>query len=375
MRFLIVDYMYDAFVRSVYDSTPGLADDTYETQKRRVDAGLFGETQFEVAALRAQGHEAEDHIANVKPMLRAWYRENGLRFADPQWGLRLRRGLVPWPKRTYTRWMGEALLARVRRFKPDVVHIAAMDLLEPKVVAAVRAQVPLVVGQVATELPSAWTYRDYDLVVSSIPDLVDRFRREGANAEWLPLAFEPAVRAAIPEVQRDVSVSFVGSFSTRYADRVQLIEAVARAAPLQTWTGDGAAVPVDSPIRPTLQGPAWGRAMYEVLARSRITVNTHGRIAGDDANNLRLFEATGMGTLLVTDARRNMSQLFKTGSEVVTYSDARECTGVVRHFLDHPAEATAIAAAGQRRTMRDHTWANRMARLTELVTPRVRRRH
>jgi len=105
-----------------------------------------------------------------------------------------------------------------------------------------------------------------------------------------------------------------------------------------------------------------------------ITINTHGRIAGDDANNLRLFEATGMGTLLVTDARRNMGQLFKTGSEVVTYGDARDCAGVVRHFLDHPAEATAIAAAGQRRTMRDHTWANRMARLTELVMPRLRRR-
>jgi hypothetical protein len=374
MRFLIVDYMYDAFVKSVYDSNPGLADDSYEAQKRCVDAGLFGETQFEVAALRAQGHEAEDHIANIKPMARAWHREKGLKFADPTRGLRLRRGLVPWPTRTYTRWMGEALLARVRHLKPDVVHIAAMDLLEPRVIAAVRAQVPLVVGQVATELPSAWTYQDYDLIVSSIPDLVDRFRREGANAEWLPLAFEPSVRTAIPQVERDVPVSFVGSFSTRYADRVQLVEAVAMAAPLKTWTGDDAAIPVGSPIRPTIQGPAWGRAMFEVLARSRMTVNTHGRIAGDDANNLRLYEGTGMGTLLVTDARRNMGQLFDVGSEVVTYSDAADCAQIVRHFLDHPDEAASIAAAGQRRTMRDHTWANRMARLTELIRLRLRRR-
>jgi hypothetical protein len=374
MRFLIVDYMYDAFVNSVYASTPGLVDDSYEAQKRRIDAGLFGETQFEVAALRAQGHEADDHIANIKPMLRAWHRENGLKFADPTRGVRLRRGFVPWPTRTYTRWMGEALLARVRHLKPDVVHIAAMDLLEPRVVAAVRAQVPLVVGQVATELPSTWTYRDYDLVVSSIPDMVDRFRREGADAEWLPLAFEPAVRTAIPQVERDVPVSFVGSFSTRYADRLQLVEAVAMAAPLKSWTGDDAAIPMGSPIRPTIQGPAWGRTMYEVLARSRMTVNTHGRIAGDDANNLRLYEATGMGTLLVTDARRNMGQLFDVGSEVVTYRDAADCAQIVRHFLDHPDEAASIAAAGQRRTMRDHTWANRMARLTELVAPRIRRR-
>jgi hypothetical protein len=175
-------------------------------------------------------------------------------------------------------------------------------------------------------------------------------------------------------VERDVPVSFVGSFSTRYADRVQLVEAVAMAAPLKTWTGDDAAIPVGSPIRPTIQGPAWGRAMFEVLARSRMTVNTHGRIAGDDANNLRLYEGTGMGTLLVTDARRNMGQLFDVGSEVVTYSDAADCAQIVRHFLDHPDEAASIAAAGQRRTMRDHTWANRMARLTELIRLRLRRR-
>jgi spore maturation protein CgeB len=112
--------------------------------------------------------------------------------------------------------------------------------------------------------------------------------------------------------------------------------------------------------------------MYEILARSRMTLNTHGRIAGHDANNLRLFEATGMGSLLVTDAKRNMSDLFEVGSEVVTYRDAEECAKVVRYYLDHPDEAASISAAGQRRTMRDHTWANRMARLVELVTPRLK---
>jgi spore maturation protein CgeB len=246
-----------------------------------------------------------------------------------------------------------------------------MDLLEPWVIAAVRAETRLVVGQVATELPAGKSYRDYGLVVSSIPRLVDRFRREGADAEWLPLAFEPSIRNAIPPVKRDISVSFVGSFTTRYADRLEIVEAVARAAPLKTWTGDAAAIAMDSPVRPTIERPAWGRAMYEVLARSLMTANTHGRIAGEDANNLRLYEATGMGALLVTDARRNMGQLFEVGSEVLTYRDAEDCARVVRYYLDHPAEAASIAAAGQRRTLRDHTWANRMARLVELVTPRL----
>jgi spore maturation protein CgeB len=374
MRFLIVDHMYGEFVSWVYSSTPGLADRTYADQKRRIAGELFGETQFEVAALRAQGHEADDHIANIRPLQEAWSRENGLAFPRPRMGLRWRRGLVPWPTRTDDRWIGEGLLARVRHLRPDVVHVQAMDLLEPWVISALGSETRLVVGQVATELPTNNSYAGYGLVVSSIPGVVDRFRRQGADAEWLPLAFGPSVLGEIAPVERDIPVSFVGSFTTRYADRLEIVEAVARSAPLRTWTGDVAAIPADSPIRSTVEGPAWGRKMYEVLARSMMTVNTHGRIAGEDANNLRLYEATGMGALLVTDARRNMSRLFDVGSEVVTYDNAGDCARVVRYYLDHPAEAAAIAAAGQRRTLRDHTWANRMTQLVELVTPRLRSR-
>lgn len=267
--------------------------------------------------------------------------------------------------------MGQALLAQVRALRPDVVQIQSMDVLDLDLVAAVRRETKFVVGQVATELPADRTYDSYDLVVSSIPDLVDRFRREGGDAEWLPLAFEPTLLDLVPQLERDVEVSFVGSFSSRYADRTEIVEAVANAAPLRTWTGDASTLPEDSAIRPTIQGEAWGRAMFEVLARSRLTVNTHGRIAGDAANNLRLFEGTGMGSLLVTDARSNLGDLFDIGREVVTYSDPQECAEVVRYFLGHPAEADSIAAAGQRRTLRDHTWLDRMARLMDMVRRRI----
>jgi spore maturation protein CgeB len=374
VRFLIVDHMYGAFVDWVYGSTADLAKGSYAAQRRGIDGELFGETQFEVAALDALGHEASDDLVNIKPLQRAWLREAGLAFPPSTWGIRWRRGFVPWPTRVNGNWIGEALVARVRRQRPDVVHIQSMDLLEPWVIAALRKETRLVVGQVATELPVHKSYRDYDLIVSSIPGVVDRFRREGADAEWLPLAFEPSIRDAIAEVDRDIPVTFVGSFTSRYADRLELVEAVSQVAPLRTWTADADVIPAASPVRQTIQGSAWGRSMYEILARSQITLNTHGRIAGDDANNLRLFEATGMGALLITDARKNMGELFDVGSEVITYRDADDCAELVRYFIDHPGEAASIAAMGQRRTLRDHTWANRMARLIDLVVPRMRPR-
>jgi hypothetical protein len=42
--------------------------------------------------------------------------------------------------------------------------------------------------------------------------------------------------------------------------------------------------------------------MYRVLARSGIVVNRLGPVAEGAANNMRLFEATGAGALLLTEA-------------------------------------------------------------------------
>jgi spore maturation protein CgeB len=111
--------------------------------------------------------------------------------------------------------------------------------------------------------------------------------------------------------------------------------------------------------------------MYAVLGRSRLSLNTHGIISGQDANNLRLFEATGMGALLVTDHRRNLGELFDVGTEVVTYESAREAASVVGYYLDRPAEAARIAAAGRARTLRDHTWTQRMERVAALAKDRI----
>jgi len=51
--------------------------------------------------------------------------------------------------------------------------------------------------------------------------------------------------------------------------------------------------------------------MYNVLKNSKITLNNHIGIAGCFAGNMRLFEATGVGTLLITDWKTNLKEMFK----------------------------------------------------------------
>jgi hypothetical protein len=210
----------------------------------------------------------------------------------------------------------------------------------------------------------------YDLVVSSLPNYVQRFRDAGIASEWLPLAFDRAALDAVGSQPRTIDVSFVGSVLRSHGERAELLDEVARQIRLDVWAQAAQLAP-ESPLRQHLHSPAWGVEMYRVLAASRITINTHIDIAGMYANNLRLYEATGMGALLVTDAKRNLGELFEVGREVVAFEDATDCVEKVRYFVDHPDEAATIAAAGQARTLREHTWLDRMARLVAMYQARV----
>ena len=107
--------------------------------------------------------------------------------------------------------------------------------------------------------------------------------------------------------------------------------------------------------------------MFRVLHQSRITLNHHIDVAEDYAGNLRLFEATGMGSLLVTDWKKNLHEMFEPDKEVVAYRTQEECVEKVEYYLAHDDEREAIARAGQQRTLRDHTFRRRMQELEGIV--------
>ena len=89
------------------------------------------------------------------------------------------------------------------------------------------------------------------------------------------------------------------------------------------------------------------------------------------ANNMRLYEATGVGTCLVTESRDNLTELFEPGKEVVTYEDECDCIEKVKYYLDHEQQRAAIARAGRQRTLREHTYAVRMGELLQILTQRL----
>jgi hypothetical protein len=375
MRVLVVNTDYAEFLRWFYRRDPHLAEASYDEQMRARVESLFGVADFYTRSLRELGHEAWDVYANNAIMQRAWARENGFRLEgwrrDPrQAAWRAYRAV----RRAGARPSGavellpDILAAQIDHFRPDVLINQAMQEISPATLASFRARVPLLVGQhAATHLPAHRDYSVYDLVVSSYPPTLEWFEARGVRSALNRLAFEPSVLSRLGPREHEHDVAFVGSFHEVHRSRVTMIEDLCRKVPeLRVWAPTVDQLSPSSPIRRHYVGPAWGVEMYKVLRRSRIVLNHHGDIA-PYANNLRLYEATGVGALLLTDAKADLAAMFAPGREVIAYRSTDECLRAIQFSKDDVTSGEAIAAAGQRRTLDEHTYRSRMQELVELV--------
>jgi hypothetical protein len=379
MRFLIIDTDYPDFLNWFYDQHPGLKKAPYAMQEQaRIDT-LFGQVDFSSSNLNKLGHEATSIYANNEPMQKAWAREHGLKLAS-DWQLRWRRGIVPWISRVRNeRWPYDVLTAQIRYYKPDVVVNLAMNGISSRFLQEMKPYFRLLVGKINCTMPRGEDWSVYDLVLSSVPQLVESFRSLGVPSEMNRLAFEPVLLTRLDRKGPEIPVSFVGSFYAEHAERISFLEHLCSYPQIQVWGSGLNRLRHDSPIRSRYVGTAWGIEMYQILHKSKMTLNYHGAlqrlhtgeldvvVVGPYANNLRLYEATGVGTLLVTDWKGNLHELFEPGKEVVAYRTPEECAEMVQYYLEHETERQAISLAGQRRTLRDHTYRQRMQELVALV--------
>ena len=90
-------------------------------------------------------------------------------------------------------------------------------------------------------------------------------------------------------------------------------------------------------------------------------------MAGKEAGNARLFEATGVGTLLLTDFKDNLHALFAPDREVVAWHSIDDCLAKIDRYLSDEMARRTVAAAGQERTLSSHSYRHRVAEILGYV--------
>lgn len=364
-RILILDTNYGSFLHHFHATRGALANERYESIRRRLLDAHFGTGDFYSRHLVPLGCVVEEVVPNDEILQKTWATEHGVRLRFQIPGLKRIPFLRRW---AHGGWVYPILAAQIANFRPDILYVQNISYFKPGFLREMKDRTGCrVVGQIASRMPPLGHFDPYDLLLSSLPNLVERFRSWGKTAEYLALAFEASLVRELVTTDTRYDVTHIGGYGGVHAERTALLEAVSQRVPIDCWGYDGKHIPEGSPLRARFHGPVWGRAMYQVRHDSRVSITKHISEASGYANNMTLFEATGAGSLLITDWKENLSQLFDVGREIESYRSPDELVEKIRYYLGHEPERSGIAAAGQRRTLSDHNYERRMKELLDIL--------
>jgi spore maturation protein CgeB len=103
--------------------------------------------------------------------------------------------------------------------------------------------------------------------------------------------------------------------------------------------------------------------MVRVFNAAKMVLNVHVESDLPYKANMRVFEAAGCGTLLLTDKPYGLEKHFDIGSEIVVYSSEDELIDAVKYYLNNDEEREKIGLRAQSKAYREHTYEERVKNL------------
>ena len=111
--------------------------------------------------------------------------------------------------------------------------------------------------------------------------------------------------------------------------------------------------------------------MLNAMSKYICTLNVHTIAAGGFSANMRIFEATSVGTCLITEDFPNLCDLFEPDHEVLTYKSREECFEKIDYCIKNPQKAFEIGYKGYLKAQKIHRYENRLNRLFKIIDKRI----
>lgn len=406
MRFLKVSTYYRDFLADYYTRDPNVVNQSYDDQYSHLMGQCFAWSDNYGRLLSEKGFDTMEIVANAQPLQKKWAEEAGL---------------------PVNLSLTDILLKQIELFKPEIIYFQDSVSYNGDFVKRLKEKIPslkLCIGNICAPFTTVQleSFKVFDYFTVCSPFFQKNLAQYGIESVIIPHAFDQRVLQHLNEnnnyqesklafigsiitdegfhdlrkqvlhqlISNDIPFTFYGNLPDR--SKVALVKKQASYLAAKTFDSIGltgltdrfplikkgrnhSSLPKAPSIAPELYrialAPVFGLEMFKALSRSMIGFNIHIDCAGDYAANMRLFETTGVGTCLLTDKKSNLSELFKDGEEVITYSSVDDCLDKIKWLLDNPIECRRIARNGQQRTLKDHNFENRVEHFFKELTKRL----
>lgn len=375
ISFLKAGYLYPELIDQAYVSNPELAGKPYNQQLQYFMELRNVWSDYWKKYLENTGeYVVQEVIANIKPLQVQWAKEHNVKYSEENWIL-------------------EILEAQLAHYKVELFFDNCIQFVSPTFKKEIKNKyrhIKLIITWDGVNVGLKYL-KNSDIVLTCISGFRDYFRKNGIDSHLLPHGFEASLLNELKLNRKKYKVSFAGGvqlYRNGHLNRLSFLTKVNKQVPMdlfisgmkvnllkrhqirQVLTGNFSVFKNAWELNKNNNGGVFGMEMFQVFADSLITVNSHIDASGRHAGNIRLFEATGTGTCLVTDWKEDLSDYFDIDNEVVTYKSPEECVEKIKWLLNNDKKRQEIAKAGQKRTLKDHSHEKRIGKdFIEIIKP------
>ncbi len=280
----------------------------------------------------------------------------------------------------YTEMVAQTVLASIDEKPVDIVIVMAQAPLTGRVLTELRKRGIITVLWFVEDYLRFTYWREiaqfYDFVFTiQTGECLDLIKAAGAGeVHYLPSACDPAIHRTVELSEEERArwgspISFVGA---GYHNRQQTFAAFAE-LPFKIW---GTEWPGCRPFDKLVQEN--GRRLspdeyIKIFNGTDININLHSSSERDgvdpfgDFLNPRTFELAACGAFQLVDERALLAENFKPGEEIVTFRDTRDLMQKISYYSTRPEERKQIAARAKERALREHTYAQRLQKMLEII--------
>ncbi|UKN01238.1 glycosyltransferase [Paracrocinitomix mangrovi] len=296
--------------------------------------------------MESEGHETDLIITNLEEIQRSWAKQNNCEFGN--------------------NWTQEIAVKQIEKFKADILYVSSNFEFYGDFLKEVKPNVKKICAWISCRFDKNTLIMDHiDHVFTLFKPHYEYFNSQDIPCTLVHAVFDDRVLDELT-YNKKIDISFVGGVGGFHKKREALLKKLIKSTPILLW---GYGFKSKNPIKNLLkqlknrwvfikrfQGEAWGKDMLKIINESKITVNAHGDNATGHAVNMRLFEATGVGTLLITEKFPGIEDFFEPGKDLVCYENHQDALDKIRYYLTHNEEREKIAKSGQQKTLNNYTF-------------------
>ena len=359
MKFLQVHTFYQAAIDELYSSTPGLAARSFAEQTEALVRDGFSGIHMFAPYMGELGYEGILVVANNPFSQLRWLKENNI--------------AVPSGNIDFL----ELVRVQVETIKPEILYLSDPITFNGDFIASLSFKPELIIGWRAANIPESINWKGFDLMFSNLDALRQAALTLGVkNTEHFFPGFPVWIYDEIKQNKPQYDVVFCGQVSFRqHKRRNSLLHSVASEIINGSFSGvfylSGNRDAMTKEMAEINRGSRYGIAMHRALRSGRIAIDARGDIglvgvdgrtsdlAGKQTSNMRIFEATGSGVMLLTEDHENLREYFEPGVEIETFKDEAELIDKINFYVKYPEKREEIARRGHERCLNEYSMAVR----------------